>query len=81
MTQPCPRPCRTLLTCIGFRPDKDPQLVARCLSCKRSKINLKDHNMAVTCGNVELRGFEPRTSCSPCKSGSLPARAAKASTC
>jgi hypothetical protein len=36
--------------------------------CKRSKINFKDHNMPLTCGNVELRGFEPRTSCMPYKS-------------
>jgi hypothetical protein len=30
---------------------------------------------------VELRGFEPRTSCMPCKSGGLPARASEVSTC
>jgi hypothetical protein len=33
--------------------------------CKRSKIKFKDHNTALSCGNVELRRFELLTSCLP----------------
>ena len=33
--------------------------------CKRSKIILGAHMMPLTWGNVELRGFEPLTSCMP----------------
>ena len=65
VTQPCPRPGRTLPDLHRLQAGQGPQLPAGCLSCKRSKINFKDHNMTVTCGNVELRGFEPRTSCMP----------------
>ena len=41
--------------------------------CKRSKITYEDHNMPLTCRNVELRGFEPLTSCMP-SAGSTSAR-------
>src|SRR6516165_893432 len=32
----------------------------------------EDHNRPLTCENVELRGFEPLTSCMPCNSSDLP---------
>jgi hypothetical protein len=51
------------------------------LGCKRSKIISEDHNMRLTCGNVELRGFEPLTSCMPCKSGNPSARASASFSC
>jgi hypothetical protein len=35
------------------------------LGCKRSKIIFEDRNWRLTCGNVELRGVEPLTSCMP----------------
>jgi hypothetical protein len=34
-----------------------------CLRCKRSEAIFHGRNMLLTCGNVELRGFEPLTSC------------------
>jgi hypothetical protein len=37
------------------------------LSCKKSEAIFQDRNVPLTCGNVELRGFEPLTSCMPCK--------------
>jgi hypothetical protein len=36
------------------------------LSCKKSEAIFQDRNVPLTCGNVELRGFEPLTSCMPC---------------
>ena len=37
-----------------------------CLRCKRSEVIFHGRNMPLTCGNVELRGFEPLTSWMPC---------------
>jgi hypothetical protein len=39
------------------------------------KDHLYDRNMSLNCGNVELRGYEPLTSCMPCltvPSGGVP---------
>ena len=36
-------------------------------ACKRSTTIFQDHNMPLNCKNVELRGFEPLTSCMPYK--------------
>jgi len=35
--------------------------------CKRSTTIFQDHNMPLSWGNVELRGFEPLASCMPYK--------------
>ena len=43
-----------------------------CLHCKRAEAPFQDHNMPLTCENVELRGFEPLTSCMPCRPGPSP---------
>jgi len=51
------------------------------LGCKRSKITFEDHNMHLTCGNVELRGLEPLVSCMPCKSGNSPIRSSVTLIC
>ncbi len=37
------------------------------MRCRKSKIIFQDHNMPLTCENVELRGFEPLTFCMPYK--------------
>jgi hypothetical protein len=37
------------------------------LQCKKSKIIFQDHNMPLNWENVELRGYEPLTSCMPYK--------------
>jgi hypothetical protein len=34
-------------------------------ACKRSEIIFQDHNVPLSWENVELRGFEPLTSCMP----------------
>jgi hypothetical protein len=49
-------------------PDRPEAVVFQdlCLHCKRSEAIFQDRNMPLTCGNVELRGFEPLTSCMPC---------------
>jgi hypothetical protein len=37
------------------------------LACRQEvKDHLYDRNMPLSCDNVELRGFEPLTSCMPC---------------
>jgi hypothetical protein len=36
------------------------------MTCRKSKIIFQDHNVPLTCENVELRGFEPLTFCMPC---------------
>jgi hypothetical protein len=51
------------------------------LGCKPSEAIFQDRKRPFTCGNVELRGFEPLTSCMPCKSGNQPARALASFTC
>jgi len=38
------------------------------MTCRKSKIIFQDHNVPLTCENVELRGFEPLTFCMPYKS-------------
>ena len=41
------------------------------LACVQEvKDHLYDRNMPLNCENVELRGFEPLTSCMPCLTGS-----------
>jgi hypothetical protein len=35
------------------------------MTCRKSKIIFQDHNVPLTCENVELRGFEPLTFCMP----------------
>jgi hypothetical protein len=35
------------------------------MTCRKSKIIFQDHNMPLSCENVELRGFEPLTFCMP----------------
>jgi hypothetical protein len=52
------------LTCIDLGPDEERQLLALA-GLQALKDTSEDQNMPLTCGNVELRGFEPRTSCMP----------------
>ena len=67
-TQLYPRLRCSLLTCTDFKPHKEQSI--DCLRrCKRSKISFEDHNMRLTCGNVELRGLEPLASCMPSMAG------------
>jgi hypothetical protein len=42
------------------------------LRCKKSEATFQDRNVPLTCGNVELRGFEPLTSCMPYRPGPSP---------
>jgi hypothetical protein len=58
------------VTCEDFRVGPGWRVPANSLQCKKSKIIFQDHNMPVSCGNVELRGFEPLTPCMPCLAAS-----------
>jgi len=58
--------CQIGLTCEDFRAGTRPEGSTRLWRCKKSKIIFQDHNMPLSWENVELKGFEPLTSCMPC---------------
>jgi hypothetical protein len=65
VTQPHSPPYGILLTCTGFKPHEELKLLADCCVASAQRAFSEDHNRPLTCGNVELRGFEPLTSCMP----------------
>src|ERR1035441_10690083 len=60
--------CGTCLSCEDFRAG-NLGVGGYALACMQAvKDHLYDRNMPLSCENVELRGFEPLTSCMPYKS-------------
>src|ERR1035441_445471 len=72
--------CGTCLSCEDFRAG-NLGVGGYALACMQAvKDHLYDRNMPLSCENVELRGFEPLTSCMPYKFSQSPDVAACRST-
>ncbi len=72
---------RSALTCEDAFAGTGCEGLSSALAMQEVKDHLQNRNMQLSCGNVELRGFEPLTSCMPYRPGPTPDRARSRPAC